>query len=63
MQLQKTSALRNLFIFKAPPLCANHFFLTNHTRKLRNEEKFRNEELKSISSIRSIVLDDLSSRT
>ena len=27
MQLQKTSALRNLFIFKTPLLCANHFFL------------------------------------
>ena len=34
MQLQKNSALRNLFIFKAPLLCANHFFLINHTRKL-----------------------------
>ena len=33
MQLQKTSALRNLFILKAPLLCANHFFLINHTRK------------------------------
>ena len=32
MQLQKTSAWRRLFIFKAPLLCANHFFLTNHTR-------------------------------
>ena len=34
MQLQKTLAWRNLFIFKAPLLCANHFFLINHTRKL-----------------------------
>ena len=34
MQLQKTSARRNLFIFKAPLLCANHFFLINHTHKL-----------------------------
>ena len=34
MQLQKTSAWKKLFIFKAPLLCANHFFLTNHTRKL-----------------------------
>ena len=34
MQLQKTSAWKNLFIFKASPLCANHFFLINHTRKL-----------------------------
>ena len=34
MQLQKTSAWRKLFIFKAPLLCANHFFLINHTRKL-----------------------------
>ena len=34
MQLQKTSALRNLFILKAPMLCADHFFLINHTRKL-----------------------------
>ena len=34
MQLQKTSALRNLFIFKTPLLCANHFFLINHTHKL-----------------------------
>ena len=25
MQLQKTSALRNLLIFKASLLCANHF--------------------------------------
>ena len=33
MQLQKTSALRNLFILKAPLLCANHFFLINHARK------------------------------
>ena len=33
MQLQKTSAWRKLFIFKAPLLCANHFFLINHTRK------------------------------
>ena len=30
MQLQKTLA----FLFKAPLLCANHFFLINHTRKL-----------------------------
>ena len=34
MQLQKTSAWRRLFIFKAPQLCANHFFLVNHTSKL-----------------------------
>ena len=34
MQLQKTSAWKNLFIFKASLLCANHFFLINHTRKL-----------------------------
>ena len=34
MQLQKTSAWRNLFIFKAPLLCANHFSLINHTQKL-----------------------------
>ena len=34
MQLQKTSAWKNLFIFKASPLCANHFFFKNHTRKL-----------------------------
>ena len=34
MQLQKTSASRNLFKCKAPLLCANHFFLINHTRKL-----------------------------
>ena len=34
MQLQKTSAWRNLFIFKAPLLSANHFFFINHTRKL-----------------------------
>ena len=33
MQLQKTLAWRKLFIFKAPLLCANHFFLKNHTRK------------------------------
>ena len=34
MQSRKTSALRNLFIFKAPLLCTNHFFLINHTLKL-----------------------------
>ena len=34
MQLQKTSAWRKLFIFKAPLLCANHIFLINHTLKL-----------------------------
>ena len=34
MQLQKTSAWRKLFIFKAPLLCTNHFFLTNLIRKL-----------------------------
>ena len=34
MQLQKTSAWRNLFIFKAPLVCANHFSLIKHTRKL-----------------------------
>ena len=34
MQLQKTSALINLFIFEATLLCANHFFLINHKRKL-----------------------------
>ena len=34
MQLHKTWALRNLLIFKATLLCANHFFLINHTRKL-----------------------------
>ena len=34
MQLQKTSAWRRLFIFKAPQLCANHFLLVNHTSKL-----------------------------
>ena len=34
MQLQKTSALRNLFIFKAPLPCTNHFFLINDARKL-----------------------------
>ena len=34
MQLQKTSAWRKLFIFRAPLLCANHFFIINHTRKL-----------------------------
>ena len=34
MQLQKTSAWRKLFIFKAPLLCANHFFLINQKRKL-----------------------------
>ena len=32
--MQKTSARRKLFIFKAPLLCVNHFFLINHTRKL-----------------------------
>ena len=34
MQLQKSSTLRSLFIFKAPLLCADHFFRLNHTRKL-----------------------------
>ena len=34
MRLQKTSAWRNLLIFKATLLCVNHFFLVNHTRKL-----------------------------
>ena len=34
MQLQKTSAWRKLFTFKAPLLCASHFFLINYTRKL-----------------------------
>ena len=34
MQLQKTSALRNLFIYKAPLLCTNHFFLINHAHIL-----------------------------
>ena len=34
MQLQKISAGRSLIIFKASLLCANHFFLINHTRKL-----------------------------
>ena len=34
MQLQKTSAWRILFIFKAPLHCANHFFLINNIRKL-----------------------------
>ena len=32
--MQKTSAWRNLFIFKVPLLCATHFFLINHTRRL-----------------------------
>ena len=34
MQLQKALAWRNLFIFKAPLLCVNHFFLLNHPPKL-----------------------------
>ena len=34
MQLQKTSTLRNLFIFKASLLCVNQFFLINDARKL-----------------------------
>ena len=34
MQLQKTSAWKKLFTFKALLLCANHFFLINHIRKL-----------------------------
>ena len=47
MQLQKTLAWRKLFIFKAPLLCANHFFLINYTRKLfwhsnLNEPKRKN---------------------
>ena len=33
MQLQKISALRYLFIYKAPLLCANHIFLINHAHK------------------------------
>ena len=47
MQLQKSSAWRKLFIFKAPLLCASHFFLINYTRKLfwhsnLNEPKRKN---------------------
>ena len=47
MQLQKTSAWRKLFTFKAPLLCASHFFLINYTRKLfwhsnLNEPKRKN---------------------
>ena len=47
MQLQKTLAWRKLFIFKAPLLCANHFFFMNHKRKLfwhsnLNESKRKN---------------------
>ena len=37
MHVQKTSALRNLFIIKALLLCVNHSFpnkLVNYTRKL-----------------------------
>ena len=32
--MHETSAWRRLFIFKAPLLCVNHFFLINHTCKL-----------------------------
>ena len=33
MQLQKTLALKHLFIFKPPLLCANHFFSSKpHTQ-------------------------------
>ena len=32
--MQKTTAWRKFFIFKAPLLCANNFFLINHIRKL-----------------------------
>ena len=47
MQLQKTSAWRNLFIFKAPMLCANHFFLINHTRKLFWHSKLNEPQRKN----------------
>ena len=43
MQLQKTSAWRKLFIFKAPLLCANHFFLINQTF-LTFQSKWASEE-------------------
>ena len=32
--IAEASALRNLFIFKAPLLCASQFTRINHTRKL-----------------------------
>ena len=34
MQLQKISAWRNLFKFKAPLVCANHFSIIKDTRKI-----------------------------
>ena len=40
MQLQKISALRYLFIFKAPLLCANHIFLINHSHKPQRKNFF-----------------------
>ena len=47
MQLQKTSVFRNLFLFKAPLLCVNHFFLINHTRKLFWHSKLNETQSKN----------------
>ena len=47
MQLQKTSVFRNLFLFKAPLLCVNHFFLINRTRKLFWHSKLNETQSKN----------------
>ena len=46
MKLQKTSVLKNLFIFKAPLFCANHFFPNEpHTQTfLTLQNKLTQEE-------------------
>ena len=51
MQLQKTSVWRKLFTFKAPQLCANHFFLINHTRKLFWHSKVNEPQRKNFTFI------------
>ena len=51
MQLQKTLAWRKLFIFKAPLLCANHFFLKNHTRKFFWHSNLNEPQMKNFVSI------------
>ena len=55
MQLQKTSALRNLLIFKAPLFCANHssiFFLINwYIRKLFWDSNLNEPQRKNFVSI------------
>ena len=47
MQLQKASALRNLFTFKALLLCVNQFFLIKNTRKLFWHSNLNEREMKN----------------